>query len=909
MQNRSHKNFINRLFSFALCIAILSGAFSAQAQTRRTSRTVKTSTTKNSPPTKTAANKQTSQNCNGGWSGIVTFTKTRNYMHDTGKTKSTSFGTETHKKYSQNYKYTGRIVVDGSQNPNSLVTNSQVTLTDVRKSWSRFDQRDSCFYDGIDGTVPQWTEKNESDITNAFGEGASQFSMSVNELGGTYSFSFRFPQSNGTNDRTYDKTAGGWCNPEFNKPENSVRKSPEKVDGEGAEISDQKIDQARPDVLSGSKTWETGSMDSTKTTFTVTWSFKRCPAPVEVTGIRFDEHPYPDYRTWKEIETARGTIDGNIVRIRATITNFSGETKFPTVKFNELVENWTLPEGEKNIRLEPGESRELELEWDTSGYAWKGKGWDAESYRKIKVEAVDEGRTSELTKLVVVKPRPVILAHGLWSNAAAWKGYDKFFAEGHSADWKSYAVGADPSVAKMNTGETFGNSTQTNTVKQNAVELGNQIEFVRKDLNAWHVDVVAHSMGGLITRRYIHSFMPNNPLSRKPVITKLIMLGTPNQGSPCANLMYAAFAAKGDKIWALWELSTRQVEKFNQLYTDRRGVRFSSLVGKAIPSTCHAPLRGDGVVSIGSARWMIKDWKYSNSLTHTDLTSHADFGAFVFPRLSTGPRGNHDPEIMSAGNYSPQTDDFADASSAQADRYGFNSYFQKTSYKREARTDDDEQMSEAQIEGLTLSEHIKLSANQTTEISVPITDGSRASVIFAAAPNISATLIDAEGNVVGKNLADTPESKQMFRSITVEKAVTKGNWKLKLENHSAKEETVFAAAFSDQNPLAFSVSAGKPTAAKQIPLQAKLSNNGSPIKDAKITARINNAQEIAFYDDGKNGDGAAGDGIYGAAVENLADGDYLVEARAETNDKAVSAETSFTVGAAETKQAKAKLPK
>ena len=468
-----------------------------------------------------------------------------------------------------------------------------------------------------------------------------------------------------------------------------------------------------------------------------------------------------------------------MVRIRATVTNFSGETKFPTVKFNELVENWVLPEGEKSIRLEAGESRELEFEWDTSGYAWQGKGYDAESYRKIKVEAEDSGRTSELTKLIVVNPRPVVLAHGLWSNAAAWNGYDKFFEEGHSKSWKSYAVGGDPNVAKMNTGEKFGNSAQTNTIKQNAVELGKQIEFVRKDLNAWHVDVVAHSMGGLISRRYIHSFMPNNPLSRKPVITKLIMLGTPNQGSPCANLMYAAFAAKGDKIWALWELSTRQVEKFNQFYNDRRGVRFSALVGKAIPATCQTPLRGDGVVSIGSARWMIKDWRYSNSLAHTDLTSRADFGAFVFPRLSIGPRGNHDPEILSAGNYSDENDDFADASSSQTDRYGFNSYFRKASFKREVQTDDDEQMSDAQIEGLTFAEQIKLSANQTTEISVPVTDGSRTSVIFTAAPNISATLIDASGNIVGKNLADTPESKQMFRTITVEKAITKRKLEIK----------------------------------------------------------------------------------------------------------------------------------
>jgi len=29
-------------------------------------------------------------------------------------------------------------------------------------------------------------------------------------------------------------------------------------------------------------------------------------------------------------------------------------------------------------------------------------------------------------------------------------------------------------------------------------ELGKQIKFAQEDSNAWHVDIVAHSMGGLI---------------------------------------------------------------------------------------------------------------------------------------------------------------------------------------------------------------------------------------------------------------------------------------------------------------------------------------------------------------------------------------------------------------------------
>lgn len=899
-------SLFKKILSLVLLATVLNGAFSVAAQSKRAVRTTKTSAAKPAPTKQTGGNQNPA--CSGGWSGIVTYQKTLNYTRDSGKTRRIPHGTN-ESKTSQDYKYTGRIIVDGSQGANVLRASGQVSVTDTRKSWKRVEQRDTCFYDGKKGSVLQWGETDESDITNAFGEGETQFSMNVNELGGTYRFNFRLPDAPGVNDRVSNRTSGGWCNPKFNEPSNRTDKFPIKVDGLGAEIGDQKIDPTRPDVLSGSKSWEEDTtLKSSKFVYTVTWSFKRCPAPIEVTDIRFDEHPYPDFKTWKEIEATRGTIDGNLVRIRATVTNFSGETRFPNVKFNELVENWVLPEGETSIRLEAGESREIELVWDTAGYAWRGKGWDAESYRKIKVETEENGRTSQLTKLIVVNPRPVILAHGLWSNAAAWAGYDKFFEDGHSKLWKSYAVGADPSVAKMNTGESFGSTAQTNSIDQNSRELNKQIEFVRKDLNAWHVDIVAHSMGGLIARYYIANHMPLNPLRPKPVVTKLIMLGTPNAGSPCAELMYRALSATGNKIWALWELTPKVVEKFNDNFSNRRrGVRFSALVGWRIPTTCQSPSNGDGVVTIGSARFKIMDWRYSNSLAHTDLTSRADFGSFVFPRLSTGPRGNHDPELV-ADLTAPRNDDFAssgDSVAPQADRYGFNRMFRKASYKTEiVQGDDDGAMGDIQIEGLTLTKQLKLAAGQTTEIEIPMTSGSRASVVFAAAPNVSATLIDASGAIVGKNSAGSAESRQMFRTIAVDKTIAAGTWKLKLESREAAETNVILAAFADPNPLALELTVGKPTATKQTPLQGKLTNNGVPVAGAAIKAKVQSENgktlELTLLDDGAHGDGAASDGIYAATIEKLADGDYLIEAAAETNNQTCLAAVTLSVGASST---------
>lgn len=882
------KNLFRQILSLIILAGVLGGAFSVRAQTKRAA--AKTASTKQQP---SAPDKQNSV-CRGGWSGVVTFTKTLNETVNQGKKKNIARGT-THITYSRDYKYNGRIFVDGSKGANLIETKSQVTLRDERNSWKRYEQYEDCAHDRVNNQQLQWSETEDGDLTNAFSDEAANFNLRVDELSGNYDFSFRFPEAAGTEDRTSKVTKGGWCSARLNEGDNRTAKYPVKVSGEQVEISDQKISPKTPDVLTGTKTWDSGgSNGSAKWIFTLTWTFKRCPAPVEVTDIRFDEHIYPsvDTKAWKEMSLERllgGTYDGNLVRIRATVTNFSNETKFPGIKFSETVENWTLPDGETSIRLEPGESREVELIWDTAGYAWRGKGWDAESYRGIKVEAVDGARTSQMSKLVVVNPRPVILVHGLWSNAAAWAGYGKFFEEGHSRAWKAYAVGANPAVAKMNTGETFGSTTQTNTISQNAVELRKQIEWVRKELNAWHVDIVAHSMGGLIARYYIQEEMQLNYIGKRPAVTRLLMLGTPNQGSPCAESMFRALSATGSKPWALYELIPSVVERFNQSYRIRKGVRFSSLVGWRIPATCHSPARGDGVVSVDSARWRILDWKYSDSLSHTDLTSRTDFGAFVFPRLSIGPRGDHSLGFVAEN----------DAIEQPSDRYGFNSVFQKASFNRTRAirggggSQDDPPTDGAPLEGLTLAKQISLSANQTTEIEIPMTEGSRATIVFAAAPDVSATLFDAAGKIVGTSVAGTAESKQMFRTIAVEKPVAAGVWKLKLENKARIETSLILAAFADPNPLALELTVGKPNAAGQIALQARLTNNGSPVSGANLKAQVQSADgksfEVALSESG---------GLYAANLEKLADGDYSIEAVAETGSQTRRAWAALTVGAA-----------
>jgi hypothetical protein len=220
------------------------------------------------------------------------------------------------------------------------------------------------------------------------------------------------------------------------------------------------------------------------------------------------------------------------------------------------------------------------------------------------------------------------------------------------------------------------------------------------------------------------------------------------------------------------------------------------------------------------------------------------------------------------------------------------------------------QTSEDEVPGLIARKAVKLAAKQTAEIEIPVSNAAVAGVTLVAAPTVSATLIDANNTIVGASAVETVTARDIFRTIAVEKSIASGIWKLKLENTGSEETIVLVAGWTNSDSTQFVLTAGKPNAAGQVGLLAKLSNNGAPILNAKVTARINNAAELLFYDDGQHADGTAGDGVYGATTEKLGSGDYSIEAKAETNGQTRFAASAFTIGAtAATKTGAAKTVK
>lgn len=194
-----------------------------------------------------------------------------------------------------------------------------------------------------------------------------------------------------------------------------------------------------------------------------------------------------------------------------------------------------------------------------------------------------------------VRPRPVVMVHGFGSDYTTWLSYlgpSGFLAR---AGLKGFAVGDGQVEGTMYTGNLLNPSLRTNTIAMNAAVLGEYIENVKAATGAEQVDLVVHSMGGLISRYYIDRVMGERD------VAQLIMLGTPNGGSNCA-LMIGSLGLYQPAGLELREDYIRNV--FNTQITEQHGIPFYNFAGTPIQQQLFSPcskVPNDLVVSLESA--------------------------------------------------------------------------------------------------------------------------------------------------------------------------------------------------------------------------------------------------------------------------------------------------------------------
>lgn len=683
----------------------------------------------------------------------------------------------------------GKASINHSFTSNETIVGKESNSCDRGKTWRE-----------MSGTSTSKTETK-----GAAGGVEANVNVGVND-DGTYTVSVGVPQIQGQTTGSQTSSFSGQCTPKDGR-NLSLPPTQTSIDGNSLTTDgSHRINPDDPNRLSGSysKTWQ-------NVTETLSWNLQKCGAPLRLLDLKFEHPKYPRFDDWQEIAEQTGTVDGNMVKIKAKVLNASGETKYADVKFKETYkgDKWdgakpdaVLDDGAVSVRLEPGEEREVEMVWDSSGYAWYDDG-RPRLVQRIKAELEENGKkTDELTKNLKVAPKPLILVHGLWSNWKAWETWQNILTTTHSYDWKAFPVGEKPEKGVMNTGGEFLSTGPTNGIFENSQAVGKYIRYAQEDRNAWHVDVVAHSMGGLITRHYIHNFMPPSPDGR-PQIAHLVMLGTPNMGSPCADVMNATFEVLGKNVEAIRQLKPSVVADFNKVTVNRKGVKFSVLAGNPLPIMCKTVTPNDGVVPIESALWKIKDHALSKNV-HTDLTGTEDFSSFVKPHLAIGPKGNNKPEQPELSQATKPTNRQSDsplASMFLTASYTRDASFSPASYNlAAAKSMYEEAATETKLADDSrpaFAREVMLAPKQIIEIEIPITARENFVITFMADAKVTALLADDKGAVRGKNLADSPEAKGFFRTIFVEKNVVGGNWKLKLQNTGTLEAVAIISAWND----------------------------------------------------------------------------------------------------------------
>ena len=183
---------------------------------------------------------------------------------------------------------------------------------------------------------------------------------------------------------------------------------------------------------------------------------------------------------------------------------------------------------------------------------------------------------------------------------------------------------------------------------------------------------------------------------------------------------------------------------------------------------------------------------------------------------------------------------------------------------------------------LTTKQKIELAANGTKMIDIPVEDGTTAGVVLGVPIAVSATLMDETGAVVGESKGGIPAMKELFRAISVKRPVKKGTWKLKLENLGNVPATAFVGGLTGQTPVSDLVVTAQRGSGETAAVTAKWIAGGSRVLNAKIFATLANGTIIDLLDDGRHGDGAAGDGVFGATITKVGTADNFVEVKAES---------------------------
>ncbi|MCF6378413.1 PxKF domain-containing protein [Nocardioides KLBMP 9356] len=536
-------------------------------------------------------------------------------------------------------------------------------------------------------------------------------------------------------------------------------------------------------------------------------------------GAQLQEAAWPDPTAF--VRAGDTAVEGNPARVLTTLQNDDVEQHEGTVSVLD-------PSGDvvatHDVSLAPGRSVDLADAVSLDGLAWD-RGAEAGPVDFTVTVEEDGGLWDQRTLTTTVLPRPVVMVHGMNSDASTWAPYPAMLEAAHDG-WTSRAVDT------MRT-----DPVGYRPIRANADELAAAVTQTQRKAGAFQVDLVAHSMGGLISRSYINGVMtpPSDATGSAPrAVRRLVMLGTPNGGSPCADLFRVPMTA---------ELRTDAMWLFNQVVTARHGVPFSVGIGDVIPVTCGWPGGSDSVVSTWSARQGGMEDTQTFATWHTDMTaSKAMFTQYVLPRLQ-GRRP-------------------VDA--------------QHSALAAEPGTDEQPQL--VARDDLVLEP----GASASTQVPVPAA-GRLLATALDTDPSPEAGDLEVRLQRDGGPASVSPDVHGPTPFVTaVADNPAAGRWTVTVVNHGARRRTVPLSTWVQQVPSRLEATAVQ-SGPEEVLVTARVT--GIPVTPGEVQTWFTgrDGQVVpgtSLHDDGTDGDAVAGDGTWSGLTAGVASGPTVVDVRA-----------------------------
>lgn len=173
-------------------------------------------------------------------------------------------------------------------------------------------------------------------------------------------------------------------------------------------------------------------------------------------------------------------------------------------------------------------------------------------FRNVTIQILDVSTNTILDEYPVqVYKAPLLLVHGLYGNAETFKNFEKDFLFAAGANLYPGTPQTSPFVLRAAYNYSDGLVKNNSVMKLNIDRLLRQM--VKQKYSTGKVDIIAHSMGGLVSRAYIQD--PYNIQPYRNDIHKLITLNTMHAGSQFADCI-----SNPNSDCALWALIQQYIK-------------------------------------------------------------------------------------------------------------------------------------------------------------------------------------------------------------------------------------------------------------------------------------------------------------------------------------------------------------